>query len=79
MYEHVGQHSGGSYEVVMAQTTLARPNEYHALKVELEAEPYRYKLQVCSRRTPQHRREYELTLKAWLTRNQDSSVTDVSA
>jgi hypothetical protein len=77
MYEHVGQHSGGDYNIVMARTTPATPADYRALKRELESAPYSYRFHVYKKRTQQHRTEHALTLRTWLTRNQDSAVTKV--
>lgn len=50
-YAHVGQHSAcdlGWYHT----TKRAKPDEYRALKAELEAAPYRYRLKVYSRMQP---------------------------
>ena len=35
-YEHVGQHGHGNYNVIVAKTTLATPEEYKCLLKELE-------------------------------------------
>jgi len=49
MFEHVGQHGGGDPMVVIQRTRPATPQEYRALKRELESAPYDYKLRVCER------------------------------
>lgn len=55
-YEHVGQHGDAHYGNVIAGTVPATPDEYAALKRELEAPPYEYKLAVRRRRPGrQHR------------------------
>jgi hypothetical protein len=54
-YMHVGQHGGACYTYCIAQTRPARPEEYQALRTELESEPYKYNLRVVKRR-PNRRR-----------------------
>lgn len=49
-YEHVGQHGGASYDMVIASSKPATPEEYSALKRELEGVPYHYQLKVIKRR-----------------------------
>jgi hypothetical protein len=49
-FEHFGQHSGANYDLVMSRTRAATPDEYAALKRELESAPYFYKLVVRKRR-----------------------------
>lgn len=39
-YEHIGQHSGASYDGVVLMTTLATPEQYASLKAELESIGY---------------------------------------
>lgn len=47
-YAHIGQHSGCSFDWYNG-TRAAKPEEYAALKRELEAAPYGYRLKVYSR------------------------------
>jgi len=47
-YAHIGQHSTCSLEWAYAETRPAKPHEYAALKAELEAEPFGYRLEVLS-------------------------------
>jgi len=47
-YEHIGQHGAACYDIIH-RTKLAKPEEYARLKAELEAEPYRYHLDVRQR------------------------------
>ena len=56
-FEHVGQHGAADYDHVIRSSRPATASEYARLKVELEAEPYNYKLKVYSRATPKHRQE----------------------
>lgn len=63
MYEHVGQHGGGDYSGVVAQTRLATPDEYASLKRELESEPYNYRLRILRRRTSAHRKAFDQEMK----------------
>ena len=49
-YEHVGQHGDASYNHVIYNSRAATPEEYAALKRELESPPYGYKLAVRKRR-----------------------------
>jgi hypothetical protein len=51
-FEHVGQHGGADLIGVIHATRRARPEEYAALKRELERAPYEYKLKVYQRRPP---------------------------
>lgn len=53
-FEHVGQHGAANYQLVMAATSPASPEQYADLKSELESEPYNYRLRVLRRR-PAHR------------------------
>ena len=48
-FMHVGQHSGASASQVVAATRPAKPEEYAALKRELESAPYEYRLDVRAR------------------------------
>jgi hypothetical protein len=50
-YEHVGQHGGADLAGVISRTKPASPDEYAALKRELERPPYDYVLTVI-RRSP---------------------------
>jgi hypothetical protein len=50
-YEHVGQHGAANYYGVIDRTKPASPDEYAALKRELESEPFNYQLTV-RQRTP---------------------------
>lgn len=49
-YEHVGQHGGADYAGVIERTRPATPDEYAALKRELEGAPFYYRLKVCRRK-----------------------------
>lgn len=48
-FMHVGQHGAARYNYVINNTRPAKPEEYAALKAELEAEPYCYRLTVRQR------------------------------
>lgn len=48
-YEHIGQHGAATPDTVMCMTSPANPEEYAALKAELEAAPYHYRFQVLRR------------------------------
>lgn len=48
-YEHVGQHGSADAAGVISRTKPATPEEYAALKRELEAAPYHYRLKVVRR------------------------------
>lgn len=48
-YEHVGQHGGADYAGCIGRTKPAKPEEYAALKRELESAPYHYQLDVRKR------------------------------
>lgn len=48
-YQHIGQHAAADYQGVIAQTRPAAPEEYAALKRELESAPYRYRFDVRRR------------------------------
>jgi hypothetical protein len=50
-YMHVGQHGRAAYFPVIDGTRPASPEEYAALKRELESEPFNYRLTV-RQRTP---------------------------
>lgn len=50
-YEHVGQHGLAYYSGVISMTKPALPDEYAALKRELESAPYNYVLRVIKRYT----------------------------
>lgn len=39
-YMHIGQHSAADYSGMVAETTLAKPEEYASLKKELESIGY---------------------------------------
>lgn len=45
-YEHIGQHRAAAYP---NNTVLAKPEEYAALKQELESAPYHYRFKVYRR------------------------------
>lgn len=49
-FEHIGQHGGADYAHCLRATRAAKPEEYAALKSELESAPYRYRLRVIQRR-----------------------------
>lgn len=49
-YAHIGQHSACSRDWLRT-TRPAKPEEYAALKRELESAPYGYRLKVCKRIT----------------------------
>lgn len=65
-FEHVGQHAEGRYSAVMGNTHSAAPEEYAALKRELEAPPYNYTLLVRKRRSIQGSGDWR---KRWARRN----------
>lgn len=48
-YEHIGQHGAATPDHVVSLTTPAKPEEYAALKLELESAPYEYRLRVIKR------------------------------
>jgi hypothetical protein len=48
-YQHVGQHGGADCAGVIRRTRAAKPEEYAALKRELESPPFEYKLKVYAR------------------------------
>jgi hypothetical protein len=50
-FEHVGQHGLAYYSGVISMTKPALPEEYAALKRELESAPYHYVLRVIKRYT----------------------------
>ncbi len=56
-FAHIGQHSSCSSDWLRT-TRPAKPEEYTALKRELESVPYNYRLKVYRRVTPQMRAEY---------------------
>ena len=49
-YQHIGQHGAADYNSVILGSRPATEAEYAPLKAELEAAPYRYRLQVRRRR-----------------------------
>lgn len=49
-YSHIGQHSACSLDWLRT-TRPATPDEYAALKAELEGAPYGYRLRIYDRRT----------------------------
>lgn len=49
-FEHVGQHAEADYEGLLSITALATPDEYAALKRELERAPYHYNIKPISRK-----------------------------
>jgi hypothetical protein len=62
-FAHIGQHSAcdfGWYH----KTRAAKPDEYAALKRELESKPYEYRLKVCSRISAAHRDELRKNAQA---------------
>jgi hypothetical protein len=48
-YMHVGQHGGADCRGLISMTRPATPDEYAALKRELESPPYEYRLKVVRR------------------------------
>lgn len=50
-YQHVGQHGGADCGGIIRRSRPAEPQEYAALKRELESEPFEYKLRVVQRRS----------------------------
>lgn len=48
-YEHIGQHGSATPDSVMLMTRPAKPEEYTALKRELESAPFGYRFKVCAR------------------------------
>ena len=75
-YEHVGQHGGADYTGMMARTRPASKKEYADLKRELESAPYNYKLQVCTRRTVQHVRDFKANLQSSLSTKETATCQD---
>jgi hypothetical protein len=53
-YQHISQHRPTRAFTIMLYTRPAKPAEYQALKRELEAEPYKYRLRVVHRITKKH-------------------------
>jgi hypothetical protein len=53
-YEHVGQHGACDPLTILAETRLAKPDEYANLKAELESRPYQYNLRILSRINNSH-------------------------
>jgi hypothetical protein len=49
-YMHMGQHGAADIEMVISQTKPASPEEYAALKRELERPPFNYRFKVIKRR-----------------------------
>ena len=49
-FMHHGQHGAADIESIMRITKPAKPNEYAALKRELERPPYEYRFKVILRR-----------------------------
>lgn len=56
-YAHIGQHSGCSLQWYHT-TRKAKPEQYAALKRELESSPYGYRLKIYQRMTSQLRDRY---------------------
>jgi len=48
-FTHAGQHARGHYGYVINQSRPARPEEYEALRRELESPPHNYRLRVMQR------------------------------
>lgn len=44
VYQHIGQHSSGSPDVMIRQSVPAKPREYRDLKVELRRIGYRLRI-----------------------------------
>lgn len=53
-FQHIGQHGSADPRLCILRTQPARPDEYAALKRELESAPYNYRLSVIQRHTPKH-------------------------
>jgi len=51
-YAHAGQHGAADYAACIRSSRPALPEEYAALRAELEAGPCRYRLAVRRRRPP---------------------------
>lgn len=63
-YAHVGQHGGCSFGWYNStKHRAAKPEEYAALKAELEAKPYEYNLKVYKRMTRGLRDKFEKEFK----------------
>mgnify|MGYP001613672705 CR=1 FL=1 len=67
-YVHVGQHGSADPHHVVRYTRPAKPDEYAALKAELEAVPYGYRLKVYSREQPAHRAARMQQARDWRAR-----------
>ncbi|TIX43795.1 MAG: hypothetical protein E5V40_01765 [Mesorhizobium sp.] len=61
-YAHIGQHGACGWEWYR-RTRPATPAEYASLKAELESEPYGYRLKICRRIQPEHRKAFETELR----------------
>lgn len=48
-FEHIGQHGAADPHGIVLRTTAASPDEYAAVKRELESAPYGYQLEVRKR------------------------------
>lgn len=48
-YAHIGQHAAANYYFVIDHSKPAKPEEYKALKKELESPPYEYVLDIRNR------------------------------
>lgn len=57
-YAHIGQHGGCSHQFAWSGRR-AKPDEYAALKQELESAPYGYRLKVYKRVQPAHRKAFD--------------------
>lgn len=55
----MGQHGGADCEGIVKRSRPAKPEEYEALKRELESYPYAYRLKACERRTPEMARKFD--------------------
>ena len=64
-YMHAGQHGAASMDLIGGEprtTRPAKPGEYAALKAELEAKPYEYRLAVIQRTPRATNRPYDYRL-----------------
>ena len=62
-YVHVGQHGACDLGWYRTRTRAAKPEEYAALKLELESAPYGYRLRVYSRMQPWMREAHRVEVQ----------------
>ncbi len=64
-YARIGQHAGADPWLVIGNSRPATPDEYAALKRELEDVPYEYNLDVVKRHTQNHVEARKAAWAAW--------------